>query len=752
MATATATGDERPDLPLTRIVVQLAVTCGGVAALSWEILWQLEASLSIGISALGTALTLAAAMGGMAVGSLGMSRWLAERPTPRPLRLYGLLEVVIGLAGLAMGVSFGLAEGFDRWVFQTWPAATPVTHALIIILVLAPATIAMGATVPVFQEIADRHGLHVSGLYGANTAGACVGVLLVSFVLLPRIGVLMTAVTVSALNGLAFAITRWLPAPLAAAAPTGPARDERPAARPGIPMGTAVAFVILTGFATFALEVAWFRALRAAFWSTTATFAIILASVLGPLALGARVVPWLRSRNVAPTTMLALAGLAVLLATPLVERMDLLARSVGSYEETMIRWLGLSLAILGPAIFLLGTVLPWTLEEFSNARDTGRLYAWNTAGAVAGSLVSAWLMLPTIGFAPTAWLMGGLLLGAALFAAPARPRFLIAAVMVGGLLLAVTMTSSPGRHRAYRAASFGNQQVIAIEEGPDATASVVADETGKRQLMIDGFIATTEQTHANYMEWMGRLPMLLHAKPERALVIAFGTGQTAWAVLDEGPRALDIAEVSAGVLDLAHHFESNNGVLEDPRVDPIVMDGRAWLRRTARTYDVVTLEPMPPNFAGVNSLYSLEFYQVLASRLEPGGTVAQWLPMHLVSPAHADAIAATFIEVFPDALLWLDPITNTGILVGRTAPGPEGGLGTAWPGFGREATARTHGKDTVMKWTTLDAAGLARFSASAEIITDDNQLLAFSRTRAGLYEKIGDRFRQRSIRKIMSVR
>ena len=46
------------------------------------------------------------------------------------------------------------------------------------------------------------------------------------------------------------------------------------------------------------------------------------------------------------------------------------------------------------------------------------------------------------------------------------------------------------------------------------------------------------------------------------------------------------------------------------------------------TYDVVTLEPMPPNFAGVNALYSREFYVLVASaRLGvPAGVVAQWLP------------------------------------------------------------------------------------------------------------------------------
>ena len=48
------------------------------------------------------------------------------------------------------------------------------------------------------------------------------------------------------------------------------------------------------------------------------------------------------------------------------------------------------------------------------------------------------------------------------------------------------------------------------------------------------------------------------------------------------------------------------------------MDGRAWLRRTERRYDLITLEPMPPNFAGVNALYSLEGAQPAAGEGSEG--------------------------------------------------------------------------------------------------------------------------------------
>src|SRR5690606_29753455 len=129
----------------------------------------------------------------------------------------------------------------------------------------------------------------------------------------------------------------------------------------------------------------------------------------------------------------------------------------------------------------------------------------------------------------------------------------------------------------------GEIDLIERRHGPDATISVIGYEWG-RALFINGFATTAESSSRSgpndprfrYMESIGRLPMLLHPDPRDALVICFGTGQTAHAVRDEGPQRLDLADLNAAVFELGRHFESNRGVLDDPRVRRIVMDGRAW--------------------------------------------------------------------------------------------------------------------------------------------------------------------------------
>lgn len=712
-------------------LIYTMVGVGGVAALSWEVVWQLQASLAFGVSATGTALTLAATMAGMTLGSFAAGAWLHTRSVARPLRLYGALELVIGLSGLLMLPGFGLLEIADASAYALSPTLAPVLHALGVALLLGPATFAMGATVPVFQLVARSYGAPVSLLYGMNVTGAAIGVLWLSFSLLPSFGVARTCAWLASLNGAIFVLS-CLIRPGASAAPPAEASPAHAVAEPRVGRGLAQLVVLCTGFVTFGLEVAWFRALRAAFWSTTSTFAIMLAAVLVPLALGAHLVPWLRSRGVSPGTMLASAGAAILAATPLIERMDLVVEMTGGYAAALVIWLVLSLLVIGPAVLCLASALPWCLEEYPDPGMTGRLYGLNAMGSVAGSLLAAWALLPALGFARSAWALGLLVVALALVVSAPRRRWVVALAGAVCLLVAAMWSSSPGRDRMYGHTDYAGHRVLAHEEGADFTTSVAETPGGLRSLLIDGFFASGEDPVSNhYMDWMGSLPAVLHPAPERGLVICFGTGRTANALRREGISELDVVELSPAVLELAPFFPSNERVLEDPRVRAITMDGRAWLRRSDGTYDVVTLEPMPPNFSGVNSLYSREFYEIVARRLEPGGVVAQWLPLHLLDPHHAASVAATFLAVFPDSILWYDPVGGTGILLGRREGAAEP-LGRSWPGLERRGPKRNLSDEVIRRSVLLDAEGLARYASGGTLVTDDNQLLQYSQFHGGL--------------------
>jgi spermidine synthase len=698
--------------------VYALVCVGGVAALSWEVVWQLEISIAVGISSVGTAITLACLMGGMTAGSLLAGRWLRGRRIERPLRVYGRLELAIGLAGLLLSPAFAVLERVDSRFYGIAPGAAPLVHLVGVVLILAVPTMAMGASLPVFKLVAASHRTSIGFLYGCNTFGAALGVLLSAFVFIPGWGVRATTVVVATLNGLVFLATL---VPFGAEARL---EDDDAAPRAGaLTTGGAAAVAFLTGAATFAIEVVWFRALRAAFWSTTGSFAAMLCAVLVALAVAARLAPWFERRFRREGVLLLVAAALVLIATPVIERVDLLLPRGGPATGTGGRVVA-CLFVMGPPMVFLGALLPWLLDQQGTSRRCASVYAANTLGAIVGSLGAAWVLLPGLGVARSSWTVAALLLAAGV--ALVDPRARRAGVVVGGLALAfaVSLESGVGRDRVIGAEFYGPHRVVEFREGPDVTTSVIEVFGQERGLFIDGFAAAGEWGATRYMEWMGRLPMLLHEAPRDALVICFGTGQTANAVRREGAARLRIVDVNPAVYETARHFAKNEDVLRDPHVVTQVMDGRAWLRRTAERYDVITLEPMPPNHAGVNSLYSVEFYDLVRARLRPGGVAAHWLPAHLVAPAHARAIAATFQATFPNAILWVHPADGNGILLGSNDPAARA-LGTAWPGLARRPTDRSLSAEEITGAALLSAAALARYAGDAPIVTDDNQLLAY---------------------------
>ncbi len=741
-----AGSDKSKDLTLL-----LAVVASGASGLTWEVLWQHHTSLAFGVSSYGTAVTLAALMAGLGLGGL-LAAELARRGRLRhPLAAYGAAELAVGAGAVAVPWGLAAFSALDTSLYLHAPAlAAAARLAGTVLVLLVPAT-AMGATIPILasyvggrsvwrkvppeggqRNVSPEGGQGNTGIalvYTCNLLGAVGGVLVATFVLLPLVGVSRTGFLTAAMN---LAVAIWALRrhrremsrlyAFGATAPSVAPVDESAA---GWPPARSLALALASGFAVFVLEVSWFRSLRAALQSTTESFALILAAFLVALTLGGALAARLEPRfPAALERLLPLAGFAVLVATPMVDSIDRWAVPFSGWVPAAFSLtiaagrLGLLLAVLAVPVTLLGMIFPWLLARHATTAETGRLYAVNTAGAACGALAAGFLLLPWIGSTRTSWLAGLAVLGVAALV-DRTPRSLVAAATAGALGLAVA--SHYGGHAANRrvqgSRSGAYEEILYVAEGPDSTVWVARDrKLGSLDLVIDGFTATSEAGVANYMRWMGHLPALATPKLDQALVICFGTGQTAHAVRQHRPAALQVVDVSAAVLRAAPHFASNQGVLDDPAVTATVMDGRAFLRRRRDLrYDLVTLEPMPPNFAGSNNLYARDFYELIRQRLEPRGAVAQWVPFHILAPAHMMAIVTSFQAVFPYSRLWMDPVSTTGILVGAARPWELRSAEVALP------LAHQEIEDAFV----LDFDEVAALAADGATITDDNQLLAY---------------------------
>jgi len=231
------------------------------------------------------------------------------------------------------------------------------------------------------------------------------------------------------------------------------------------------------------------------------------------------------------------------------------------------------------------------------------------------------------------------------------------------------------------------------------------------------------------MRLQALLPLLIHSgEPRTALVVGFGTGITAGALLaDSGLKTRVVAELLPSVVRAATFFSGNQGAATDPRIEIRIGDGRQELLRHSQRYDLITLEPPPPSAAGVVNLYSTDFYELCRTRLQPGGLMAQWWPLPTQNDEDSRSLVRSFLDVFPNATAWSTDIYEV-LLVGSSSPIELDGERIAGrysqPGV-RSVLAEVgiESPEALLATWVTDRTGLERFARDALPVTDDRPLI-----------------------------
>ena len=310
------------------------------------------------------------------------------------------------------------------------------------------------------------------------------------------------------------------------------------------------------------------------------------------------------------------------------------------------------------------------------------------------------------------------------------------AVVALGLISVALAVLTPADKLASLLPGARNGTLAFYEEGRGGTVAVVAQGRGENtfhRLYIQGVSNTGDAMPSlRYMRIQALLPLLIHnGEPRSTLVIGFGTGITAGALLRyPGLEQRVVAELLPSVVKAAPLFKGNFNAASDPGVDVRLRDGRQELLRSAQTYDLITLEPPPPSAAGVVNLYSRDFYQLAASRLAQQGIAAQWLPLPTQNIDDSRSLVRSFLDVFPYASLWTSEFHEM-LLVGSLQP-MELDAAKITERF-QQASVRSTLQDVgigsapalLATWVT-DRAGLERFAANAPAVTDDQPRIEYA--------------------------
>ncbi len=217
-------------------------------------------------------------------------------------------------------------------------------------------------------------------------------------------------------------------------------------------------------------------------------------------------------------------------------------------------------------------------------------------------------------------------------------------------------------------------KVLYRGEGVNSSV-VIAERAGQRHFYVSGKAeASTAILDMRLERMMGHVPALLHAGPKSVLTVGFGAGVTAGSFVPYPEvESLVICELERQIPPASTEYfgKQNNKVLYDHRTRMVYDDARHYIYTTPEKFDVITTDPIHPWVKGTSVLYSKEYYELCKRRLNPGGVVAQWLPIYDSDPQTIRTELATFFSVFPNGTIWSNNYRGDGydlVLIGQAEP------------------------------------------------------------------------------------
>jgi spermidine synthase len=469
-----------------------------------------------------------------------------------------------------------------------------------------------------------------------------------------------------------------------------------PKTRHAVPVLLAYA---VSGVAALVYEVAWMRELSTMLGSTAYASGTMLSAYMTGLGLGTLLGVWVAKRVKHPLRAASRAELAVA-GFSLVALLGLR----GTYFDLM-KQLGLSgsslLALQFAASFFvmllptiaMGATYPLVIEAVGR-RDmlgkwAGNLYSVNTGGAIVGSLLAGFVLIPTFGVKGALFTAAACsCIAATIFAvlamrasgAPAlwrSPEALIMPATLAIILLIPAPTGSPlGLGQIYYFNSSAEYQMTAAarkqlyeSEGIYSRVTVVENGKGVKTLSNGALDeGTNNDIDRTTTSLLALTPASSAASTDTALVVGLGTGYTSLAYHRLGFGHVTTVEINPSVVGASKEFIGPIPE-NDPSWNLVIDDARSYILTNPAKYDAITSEPSWPWSSGVAALFTREFVTAAKSRLNPGGVYAQWLPNYILKPADVKMMYKTMRSVYPRVDVWAinfpgDPVSEL-LLIGH---------------------------------------------------------------------------------------
>lgn len=678
-----------------------------MCALAYQVVWARMLSLVFGSTNQAISTVLAVFMLGLALGSHVGGR--ISRRGKDLGKIYGFLEIVLGLYALAFPFILSNAESIHALIFSAShdsELSLALYRFFIALVLLIIPTSLMGATLPVLAQYiekdAGKAGTRIGTLYGINTFGAALGSFTSAFLAIPFYGLNWTIYIAAILNvsvGLACVFLLHDNFFQQSENPTEPLSNTKKITNRQfrnneetwkVPFVVPIFVLFLIGTIGMLLENAWSHALVLVFGTSVYAFSTMLTAYLIGLSAGcffsARYLLSYGSIKFIGA-LLFIDALAILAITPIIGFLPSWFVSVfgdmqAQWQTVIAKEFLACASLMFIPTFIGGAIFPLCLHIIARSKENSPLstgvstsiaYIWNTAGSIFGALVAGFIIIPLVGSERCLIIAASLaLVGSVVLILGTRPQTSFSKAFAGCCFLIAmaapifftTWDTAKMNSGVYVYSKFfdsentmerkmKNYDLVFYKEG-SASVAVLESSLGHRFLRVNGKTDGSSEGDNTTQMLLAYLPYLYSKNTADALVIGLGTGITSACVLDLPVNSVESIEISPEVLEAARYFSAlNDSVFTDPRSKLRILDGRTWLASMPQKYDMIISEPSNPWQTGNANLFTADFFSIAGTRLNEGGVLCQWIPYYNMDSSHFKLIIKSLQSVFPYVHLWM---------------------------------------------------------------------------------------------------
>lgn len=456
----------------------------------------------------------------------------------------------------------------------------------------------------------------------------------------------------------------------------------------------------ISGMTALFYEIIWIRPLSLVFGTTVYAVSTIIASFIFGLAIGSWIAGKYTSRIQNPLRFFAFIQIGIgfygILLLPTFSSLppiylELYRAVLPNQTLFFFVQIFLSFTIISLPAILMGTTLPLMMKSYAKklssvGYDVGKLDAANSVGAVVGTLVVGFLMIPYLGIQTSVIIaaiinlgMGVSILGIKKFV---KYRYVVIIVIIAVplFLLFPTYDVNPLTFPLYQRLNaftgitvesyqneINNQKLLHYEESQYGTITVT-EYKNKKTMKIAGKNQCGFASHGlEDAENLAKIPTFLYqhnydVKPETALNVGLGCGATSrW--FGEHMNVTTV-EIDPAVVKVTEKF-STGPITHNLIID----DGRNWLLKTDEKFDIITGQPSEV-YDNHSSLFTKEYFELQRAHLHENGLSAQWIPLYSMTMDDFFIFYNTYHSVFPEVHIYKNRVNSfkSLLLIGSEQP------------------------------------------------------------------------------------